>query len=228
MDARALQIPDIGGVPCEEDPFRYYFTRIDDAANLNDASTLFDEAQLLLSRAFTKFRADLSQCESELQKTSEERNALKLLCGQKDEELRDVRIDLAQDRKEEAKLDEHVTILLKEYGLDPTVEANTSISQLQQKLERIELLQGKVDQIKASRNRWKENMDCLAAEKDVALAKLSSAEVQLRSIKEKSLGQAKRIEELEAELAEAKAEVEKTKSTADKSIAIYLADSEAV
>ncbi|XP_070022153.1 protein gar2-like [Nicotiana sylvestris] len=44
---------------------------------------------------------------------------------------------------------------------------------------------------------------------------------------EKGSAQAKRIEELEAKLAEAKAEVEKMKITADKSIAMYLADVEA-
>ncbi|XP_070054307.1 uncharacterized protein [Nicotiana tomentosiformis] len=95
--------------------------------------------------AFTKSRVDLSQCEAELQRTPEERNALNLLCGQKDESLKDLRVDLAKARMEEAELDE----------------------------------------------------------------------------------QAKRIEELEAELAEAKAEVEKTKVLTDKSIAIYLADAEA-
>nr|XP_009761550.1 PREDICTED: uncharacterized protein LOC104213713 [Nicotiana sylvestris] len=70
-------------------------------------------------------------------------------------------------------------------------------------------------------------MDCLAAEKEASMAKLSSAEVQLRGIKEKSSAQAKRIEELEAELAEAKAEVGKMKIVAYKSIAVYLDDVEA-
>nr|XP_009763923.1 PREDICTED: uncharacterized protein LOC104215741 [Nicotiana sylvestris] len=78
-----------------------------------------------------------------------------------------------------------------------------------QKLERIELLRGEVDKIKVDCDRSKENMDCLTAEKEATLAKLSSAE------------------ELEAELAEAKAEVKKTKITTDKSIAVYLDDVEA-
>nr|XP_016445378.1 PREDICTED: uncharacterized protein LOC107770572 [Nicotiana tabacum] len=90
-EAQALQMPDLGGVPSEEDPFRDCFTRVDTAADLNDA--------------FTKFRADLSQCEAELQKTSEERNALKLLCGQMEKDLRDLRADLAKARKDEAELD---------------------------------------------------------------------------------------------------------------------------
>ncbi|XP_019262277.1 PREDICTED: uncharacterized protein LOC109240108 [Nicotiana attenuata] len=84
-DARAVQIPDIEGVPCEEDPFRDCFIEVDDAADLNDASTLFEEAQRLLSR---------------------------------DEELKGLRANLAQARKEEAELDEQVNILLRTYGLD--------------------------------------------------------------------------------------------------------------
>ncbi|XP_070036099.1 uncharacterized protein [Nicotiana tomentosiformis] len=179
------------------------------------------------SKAFAKFRVDLSQCEIELPKVSEERNALKLLCGQKDETIMDLQADLAKAREEEAELDKQVTILLIEYGLDPTVEVNTSLSQLQQKVERIELLRGEVDQVKADCDRWKENMDRLAAEKETTLAKLSSAKVQLRGIKEKSSAQPKRIEELEIGLAEAKAEIEKTKVMADKSIAMYRADAKA-
>ncbi|XP_070045474.1 uncharacterized protein [Nicotiana tomentosiformis] len=178
-------------------------------------------------KAFAKFRTDLSQCETELQKFSEERNALKLLCGQKDKTIKDLQANLAKAHEEEAELDKQVSILLIKYGLDPTVEANTSLSQLQQKVERIELLRGEVDQVKADCDRWKENMDRLDAEKETTLAKLSSAEVQLQGIKEKSSIQAKRIEELETGLAKAKAEIEKTKVMADKSISMYRADVEA-
>nr|XP_016439341.1 PREDICTED: coiled-coil domain-containing protein 102A-like [Nicotiana tabacum] len=145
-----------------------------------------EEAQRLLYRAFAKFRADLSQCETELQRVSEERNALKLLCGQKDKIIKDLQVDLAKAHEEEAELDKQVSILLIKYGLDPIVEANTSLSQLQQKVEMIELLRGEVDQVKADCDWWKENMDRLAAEKETTSAKLSSAEVQLWGVKEKS------------------------------------------
>ncbi|XP_070042811.1 uncharacterized protein [Nicotiana tomentosiformis] len=185
-----------------------------------------DDPELL--EAFAKFRADLSQCETELQRVSEERNALKLLCGQKDETIKDLQVDLAKAHEEEVEFDKQVSILLVKYGLGPTVEANTSLSQLQQKVERIELLREEVNQVKADCDRWKENMDCLAAEKETTLAKLSSTEVQLRGVKEKSLAQAKRIEELETGLTKAKVEIKKTKVMADKSIAMYRADVEAV
>ncbi|XP_070042622.1 uncharacterized protein [Nicotiana tomentosiformis] len=143
------------------------------------------------------------KCEIELQKVLEERNALKLLCSQKDETIKDLQEDLAKASEEEAELDK------------------------KQKVVKSKLIRGEVDQIKANCDRWKENMDRLAAEKETTLAKLSSAEVQLRGPKEKSSTQAKRIEELEIGLVEAKAEIEKTKVMADKSIAMYRADAEA-
>ncbi|XP_070040512.1 uncharacterized protein [Nicotiana tomentosiformis] len=205
------------------DPFRDCFTGVDDASNISDASILLEETQRLISR----FRADLSQCETELQKVSEERNALKLLCGQKNETIKDLQADSAKAREEEVGLDKQVSILLIEYILDPTVEVNTSLSQLQQKVEKIGLLLGEVNQVKAECDRWRETMDRLAAEKEATLAKLLSAEVQLRGVKQKSSVQAKRIEELETELAKAKAEIERTKVMADKSIAMYRDDVEA-
>ncbi|XP_070050430.1 uncharacterized protein [Nicotiana tomentosiformis] len=204
-EARELKTHVIGRGSSVGDPFRDCFTRGDDASDISDASILLEEAQRLLSRAFAKFRDDLSHCETELQKVSEERNTLKLLCGQKDETIKDLQADLAKAREEEAEIDK----------------------QLQQKVERIELLRGEVDQVKDNCDRWKENMDRLAAKKETTLAKLSSAEVQLWGIKEKSSAQAKRIEKLEIGLAEAKAEIEKTKVMPDKSIAMYRADAEA-
>ncbi|XP_070049518.1 uncharacterized protein [Nicotiana tomentosiformis] len=210
-EARELKAPDIGGGSSIGDPFQDFFAGVDDASDLSDAYIFLEEAQRLLSRAFVKLRADLSQCKTELHKVSEEKNALKLLCGQNDEAIKDLEADLAKAREEEAALDKQVSTLLIEFGLDPTVEANASLSQLQQKIERIELLRGEVDQVKADCDRWKGNMDRLATEKETALARLSSAAVQLRGAKEKSSAQAKRIEELETGLAEAKVEVEKIK-----------------
>ncbi|XP_075086255.1 GDSL esterase/lipase At4g16230-like [Nicotiana tabacum] len=74
---------------------------------------------------------------------------------------------------------------------------------------------------------FKETIDRLAVEKETILAKLLSADVQLRSVKQKGSAQAKRIEELETQLAEAKVEVESSKVMADKSIAVYRADAKA-
>ncbi|XP_070003096.1 uncharacterized protein [Nicotiana sylvestris] len=141
-EAQDLQMPDPSRVPGEEDPFKDYFTRVDEAADLNDASILFEKAHHFFSRAITRFKA-------ELKKSSDKGKALRLLCSQKEEELKDLRADLAKARQNEVGLDKQVTIILQGYGLlDLTVEANTLVSQLQQKLDMIGQIQGEVDQAK--------------------------------------------------------------------------------
>lgn len=106
--------------------------------------------------------------------------------------------------------------------------------QLQQKLDMIGQLRGEVDQVKADCNHWKKNMDWLAGEKAASLANLASAVTQLGGVKVKYLAQAKKIDELEAnltaagtEVAEARVEVERTKATTNKTIVVYLKDVEA-
>ncbi|XP_019229061.1 PREDICTED: uncharacterized protein LOC109210143 [Nicotiana attenuata] len=226
-EANTLRMPDPNKV-LEEDPFQSCFAGIDDTIDLNDASALFEEAQYLLSR----FRAKLSQCEVELKKVSGEKRALRLLCSQKEEELKALRTELAKAQKNEAELDEQVTVISTRYGLlGSTSEAKTTISQLQQKLAVIGQLRSEVDQVKADCHRWKKNMDQLAADKEAVTDQLASAETRLQGIEAKGLAQAKKIEELGAELAraqakavQAKAEAEKTKAVAEKSIAMYLRD----
>ncbi|XP_070048210.1 protein WEAK CHLOROPLAST MOVEMENT UNDER BLUE LIGHT-like 3 [Nicotiana tomentosiformis] len=106
-------------------------------------------------------------------------------------------------------------------------DLQADLAKLQQKIEKMGLLREEVDQIRAECNQWKETIDHLAAEKETILTKLLSADVQLRNIKQKVSVQAKKINELETRLVEAKAEVESSKVLADKSIAVYRADAEA-
>ncbi|XP_070044874.1 uncharacterized protein [Nicotiana tomentosiformis] len=99
-----------------------------------------------------------------------------------------------------------------------------------QKDETIKDLQAdlaKVREKEVELDNQKETIDCLATEKETILTKLLSADVQLRSVKQKGSVQAKKIDELETRLAEAKAEVESSEVLADKSIAVYRADAEA-
>jgi len=74
-------------------------------------------------------------------------------------------------------------------------------------------------------------MDRLASEKEDARAQLSSAELQLQSIKEENFVHTKKIEEFEArlavELAKSASEAEKTKADAEEVMVIYQADVEA-
>nr|XP_016459664.1 PREDICTED: agamous-like MADS-box protein AGL81 [Nicotiana tabacum] len=99
-----------------------------------------------------------------------ERNALKLISGQKEQEIIDPRAELTKAHQDQTDLIEKVMKILKAPGLDSGTMANISISQLQQKIERIEQFREEVDQIKAESLGWKEGMDRFAAEKETARA----------------------------------------------------------
>ncbi|XP_070043146.1 uncharacterized protein [Nicotiana tomentosiformis] len=227
---RDLKTLSIEGGHGKEDNFRDYFTGVEDATGLSDlevsgkdsseASSLFNEVQQALNRLslnspslhreeFSRSRAELSQYEADLRRLTEERNALRLLCGQREEETKDLRAELAKAYQDQTDLTE----------------------QLQQKIDMIGQLYEEVDTIKAETLGWKEDMYRFAAEKETALSQLSSAESQLRGIKEKNSIHAKRIEELEArlasELAKAKSKFEKAKAEAEAIVFVYRADAEA-
>ncbi|XP_070045433.1 uncharacterized protein [Nicotiana tomentosiformis] len=129
----------------------------------------------------------------------EERNALRLLSGQREEEIKGLRAELAKAHQDQTDL--------------------------------IEQLREEVDIIRAETKGWKDGMDRLAAEKETVRAQLLSTASQLQGMEEKSLVQARRLEELEArlasELAKAKSDAEEAKANADAFVAVYRADAEA-
>ncbi|XP_075082612.1 uncharacterized protein LOC142166878 [Nicotiana tabacum] len=80
-----------------EDPFRDLFTGVEDAAGPSDVSYLLCEVQLALNRDVAvhregcfRSRAELHRFEIDLQRLTEERNSLKLLLGQRGEEIKDL------------------------------------------------------------------------------------------------------------------------------------------
>ncbi|XP_070050639.1 uncharacterized protein [Nicotiana tomentosiformis] len=217
-EARDLGTLEVDGAHEGEDPFHNLFTGIEDAAGPSDASGLFFKAQRALNRAlalhqevFSKSRGELSRCEADFRGLSEERNALKLLSGQKVEEIKDLRAELAKAHQDQTDLIGQVMTILKTHGLDSGTVTNISVSQLQQKIERIEQLCEDISTIKA---------ESLGVERS-----------QLRGLKENSSAQAKKIGDLEAqlafELARAKTKAEKAKAEAEAIMAVYRADAEA-
>ncbi|XP_070035998.1 uncharacterized protein [Nicotiana tomentosiformis] len=221
-----------------EDPFYDLFTGIEDVAGTGDESDLFHGVRQALNQEAAVHREacswsqnELRRYEADLQRVTDERNSLRLLLGQREEEVKDLRAELAKAYRDQTDLSEQVMILLKAYGLDTGTMANFSVSQLQQKIEMIGKLRGEVDVIKAKCLQWKEGMDRFAAEKETARVQLSSAETQLQRMKEKCMVQARRIEELEARLAsvlaKAETDAEKAKTDADALVAVYRADAEA-
>ncbi|XP_070037083.1 MAR-binding filament-like protein 1-1 [Nicotiana tomentosiformis] len=177
--------------------------KVPESLEIEDASHRSQQTALALyQEEFSKSRADLSRREVNFQGFSEERNALKLLSGQKEEEIKDLRAKLAKAYQDQTDL-------------------------IEQKIERIEQFRKEVDTIKGESLGWKEGMNCLTAEKETTRTQLSSVESQLQGMKEKSSAQARKIEELEARLASEFAKAEKAKVEADAIVAVYQADAEA-
>ncbi|XP_070004747.1 uncharacterized protein [Nicotiana sylvestris] len=147
------------------------------------------------------------RCEDDLKRHTKERDALKLLTGQKEEEIKDLRAELATAHKGQTDLIE------------------------QQKAEKIEQLCEEAKMKEAEMLGWKQNMDHLASKKEVARPQLLLAERQLQSMKEENSARTKRIKELEARLAaellKATSEAEKVKADVEVVMAIYQADAEA-
>ncbi|XP_070035111.1 uncharacterized protein [Nicotiana tomentosiformis] len=227
----------LGAAAIEDSPTFPAFSA-GDVAGTSDASDLFHGVKQALNQAITVHREacsrsqnELRRYEAELQWVMEEKNSLKLLLGQRGEEIKYLRDELAKAQRDQTDLFEQVMILLKAYRLDTGTMANFSVSQLQQKIEMIGKLREELDVIKAESLQWKEGMDRFAVEKEAARAQLSSSETQLQRMKEKGLVQAGRIEELEArfacELAKAESDAEKAKADADALVAIYWAEVEA-
>ncbi|XP_070031668.1 uncharacterized protein [Nicotiana tomentosiformis] len=200
--------PDVGTTPKGDDIFRGYFVGVNDVSNL-DASLTFDEAQRLLNQATTlhrevssKYWPELARCETDLKNLTEERDALKLLYVQKEEEIMSIRAELTRAHQDQTKL----------------------IERVQQKTELVERLREKAEMKEAETLGWKQNMDRLASEKDAVRAQLSSVECQLQSMKEENLARAEKVEKLETRLA---AELARATSEAEALVASYRADAKA-
>nr|XP_016440166.1 PREDICTED: intracellular protein transport protein USO1-like [Nicotiana tabacum] len=199
-DAQNLKTSKLGGVPSENNLCQSCFAGVDEA---NPADV------------FDKIKTELHHCEAELRRASNEEKTLRLLLDKKEEELKHLRPELTKAREYENELEKQVTFVLKKYGLPlPSLEAHTSISQLQQKLDMTGQLRGEVDQVRAECNNWKAKMDTLVVDKNDALSKVSSLEVQLRNAQGSNLVQAGRIAELEDGVANAKAEVVEARAEA--------------
>ncbi|XP_070057778.1 uncharacterized protein [Nicotiana tomentosiformis] len=120
------------------------FTSIKDDAGPSDALGLFHEVQQALNQAATvhreacsRSRAELRQYEADLRRVTEERNALRILFGQREEEIKDLRAELAKQKLEViGKLCEEVDMIRAEtlgwkYGMDRlAAEKETARAQL--------------------------------------------------------------------------------------------------
>ncbi|XP_070039372.1 autophagy-related protein 23-like [Nicotiana tomentosiformis] len=160
-----------------------------------------DATMLHLEESF-KYRVELARGEADLKKLMEERDTLKLLYVQKEEEIMSIRAELTRAHQDQTEL----------------------IEQVQQKAELVEQLCEEAKMKEAETLGWKQNMDRLASEKDTVWAQLSSVKHQLQSVKEENLARAQKVEKLETRLA---AELARAISEAEALVASYQADVEA-
>ncbi|XP_070040563.1 uncharacterized protein [Nicotiana tomentosiformis] len=259
-DAQAVKVYHGEGAHEEEDPFHGYFVGVEDATGLRDLEAskkgsgkaeiprIFNEAQQALNRAsmlyhetFFRSRGELCRFEAEIRGLTEERDTFKLLSEQREGEARGLRAELEATRKEQTNLSEQVKRVFEVNDTNLGVKANSSVPQVQQKLDIVGKLRAKVDAVKAGSEEWKKNMDRLASEKEAVRAQLASVEAQLQISKERALVQAKDIEELQSrlgsvtsdrerlasELSAAKSEAEIAMANADAMVAVYRSDAEA-
>ncbi|XP_019257895.1 PREDICTED: uncharacterized protein C9orf117 homolog [Nicotiana attenuata] len=159
-------------------------------------------AVVLHKRAFSKSRADLARCEVELKKISEEMDSLKTLYVKKEEEINDLRAELAKACQQRTEL----------------------IVKFQRKGELAKQLREELKMEEAETLGRRQSMDNLASEKETLREQLSSLERQLRSVKEEGLARGREIEKLKVKFA---AELAKAKSDVEEIMSSYRADAEA-
>ncbi|XP_070045757.1 uncharacterized protein [Nicotiana tomentosiformis] len=179
-----------------------------DVAGAGDESDLFHGLGQALNQAAAIHREQCSRSHNELHRyvadlkhATDERNSLKLSLRQREEEIKDLRAELAKAYRDQSDLSEQGSCARR------------------------------IDVIRIESLRWKEGMDRFAVEKETARAQLSSYETQLQTMKEKGLVQARIIKELEARLAsvlaKAESDAETAKTYADALVVVYRADAEA-
>ncbi|XP_070020697.1 uncharacterized protein [Nicotiana sylvestris] len=101
QEAQAIGTLDVERAHEREGLFRGCFMGVEDATNLSEALSLHRDP-------FSKSRVEMSRWEADLQSLMEERNALKLLIGQKKEEIKDLQAELATAHKEQTDLIEQL------------------------------------------------------------------------------------------------------------------------
>nr|XP_016499174.1 PREDICTED: uncharacterized protein LOC107817812 [Nicotiana tabacum] len=170
-DAQALRTPDQSKF-LDEDPFQDFFTGVDDATCLNDASTLFEEAHRIFSQAIAKFIAEQSKFEAELKRSSDEGKAHRLFCSKKEEELKDIRADLAKARQNEAELDKQWKENMDCFaGEKEVVLANLSLTGTQ------------LQEVKVKNVAQAKNIDELEAKLDATGAEVAEVMAQIKRTK---------------------------------------------
>nr|XP_016475476.1 PREDICTED: tropomyosin-like [Nicotiana tabacum] len=164
----------------------------------------------------------------------------KFLSEQCEGEVKNLRVELDVAQKEHANLVEPVKIFeVSDDELD--MVTNSQNPQVQQKVDRVDQLRAKMDEVKTIAEECKGKMDRLTSEKETAREQLALVEAQVREAKEKAEARSQNIEDLQSqlgsaiaerdtlakELKAAKSEAEIRRADAEEMVAQYKVDVEA-
>ncbi|XP_070014989.1 MAR-binding filament-like protein 1-1 [Nicotiana sylvestris] len=167
-----------------------------------DTSSLFKEAYQALNRASVlhhesvlRYRLEISQLKFEFKKQVRKKDIYRALNEKQDGALNDLPIlqaELEKDQKEALTVkQEHDNLVEKVKIFEAKNEhlvmvANSTTSQVQQKIELINQLWAEIDEAKATNEVWNGRMNLLASEKEIMKAELASVENKLWIAKDKA------------------------------------------
>ncbi|XP_070047462.1 vicilin-like seed storage protein At2g18540 [Nicotiana tomentosiformis] len=196
--------------------------KVPESSGVEDASCRDEQPATTLHReSSSKYRAELARCEADIKKLMEERDALKLLYVQKEEEIMSIRAELTRAHQDQTEL----------------------IEQVQQKAELVEQLREEAKMKEAETLGWKQNVDRLASEKDeghirgrVEAANTrakeisDAAEVRLSRVAEHARRQSRRetLEEVHARGFDLTVDIESAKVLEDEAEALLSDDEDSV
>ncbi|XP_070045464.1 uncharacterized protein [Nicotiana tomentosiformis] len=136
-------------------------------------------ALTLHREVFSKSRAELSRCEADLQRLMEERNALKFLNGQKEEEIKDLRAELATTHKEQTDLIEK--------------EANMMRAETLGWKQNIDRLASKKDTARAQLSSAERQLQSMKEECSALAKKIEELEARLAAELAKAISEAEKV-----------------------------------
>ncbi|XP_033511836.1 uncharacterized protein [Nicotiana tomentosiformis] len=157
----------------------------------NEVQQAQNRASVLHHESFLRYWDEVYHLELEVKELSEKRDMNKCLSEQHEGPIKDLQAGLDEAQREALNLRrEHADL----------------VEKVQQKIERIDQLQAKMNEVQAMTDGWKRKMDRLASEKETAQAQLASVEVQLQVAKEKANKWSQLNNELRSQLSSALAE----------------------
>ncbi|XP_070055321.1 eukaryotic translation initiation factor 3 subunit A-like [Nicotiana tomentosiformis] len=158
-EAQALGALELDRTHDGEDPFHDMFIGVEDTTGTSDTSDLFHGVQQALNQAATvhrescsRSRTELRRYEAELQQVTEERNSLKLLLGQRGEEIKNLQDELARAHQDQIDLSEQWKEGMDRFAVEietARTQLSSSENQLQKMKEKSSVQARRIEELEA-------------------------------------------------------------------------------